>query len=268
MFLSRWLPIQYHKPKPLGHYGCIPDQIDHRDRIYKVPSKIAKKAPVSVDLSQWNSPVRDQGDEGACTGFGITAHLEWLENRDHKADSTWSVHLMSPQFLYYQERVLENTVYSDSGAQIRDGIKVCAKTGCASEDMWPYSRPMTQKPCPQAYADASQHQILTYHRLQTLQDALGCLGEGYPFVLGIAVYESFESDAVIKSGQVPMPEPGERLLGGHCIFGCGCDVVKQQIKVKNSWGPDAGDKGYFYLPFDYVAKYANDMWTIRTGEEM
>jgi C1A family cysteine protease len=268
MALSSWIPIKYHTPKPLGHYGCIPDQIDHRDIFYKLPSRIAQKPPVSVDLSQWNSPIRDQGNEGSCTGFGITAHLEWLENKNHTLQSTWQVRTMSPQFLYYQERVIENTVYSDSGAQIRDGIKACVATGCATERTWPYSMLMTKKPNAQAYASASDHQILSYHRLQTLDDVLGCLMEGFPFVLGVAVYESFESPDAMNTGVIPMPKPGEKLLGGHCIFGCASDVTKRLIKIKNSWGTGVGDQGYFYLPFDYITQYASDMWTIRSGEHM
>jgi hypothetical protein len=45
----------------------------------------------------------------------------------------------------------------------------------------------------------------------------GCLAEGYPFVLGFTVYESFESDTVAQTGIVPMPRSGEQVLGGHCV---------------------------------------------------
>ena len=38
-------------------------------------------------------------------------------------------------------------------------------------------------------------------------------------VIGIMVYESFESDAVAKNGIVPMPNLAtEQLLGGHDIL--------------------------------------------------
>ena len=41
-------------------------------------------------------------------------------------------------FIYYNERVIEGTVDTDSGAQIRDGIKVVAKQGVPPETDWPY----------------------------------------------------------------------------------------------------------------------------------
>lgn len=39
--------------------------------------------------------------------------------------------------------------------------------------------------------------------------------------MGIAVYESFESQEVARTGEVPMPKPDEKMLGGHAILCCG-----------------------------------------------
>ena len=49
------------------------------------------------------------------------------------------------------------------------------------------------------------------------------LFNGNPFVMGIAVYESFESEEVARTGEVPMPGEGEKMLGGHAILCCGYD---------------------------------------------
>jgi len=92
------------------------------------------------------------------------------------------------------------------------------------------------------------------------------LAEGYPVVLGINVYESFESDQVAKTGIVPLPEDSEKLLGGHAVLAVGYkdDVVNIDqgvVIVRNSWGEGWGDKGYFYLPYSYFTKYVSDMWT-------
>jgi len=105
-----------------------------------------------------------------------------------------------------------------------------------------------------------------YHRVTNLTLLKTALAEGYPAVIGINVYESFESDQVAKTGIVPLPKRGEQLLGGHAILAVG---YKDDTKIKgqgvvicrNSWGENWGDKGYFYLPYSYFAHYVTDMWT-------
>ena len=44
----------------------------------------------------------------------------------------------SALFIYYNERVIERTVSTDSGAQIRDADKDVAKQGVCPEPDWPY----------------------------------------------------------------------------------------------------------------------------------
>jgi C1A family cysteine protease len=91
-----------------------------------------------------------------------------------------------------------------------------------------------------------------------------CLLSGFPFVIGICVYDSFESHEVANTGMVPLPKPSETLLGGHAVLCCGYDDVKQCWIMRNSWGVNWGNKGYFYLPYAYLTNpsLASDAWTI------
>ena len=94
----------------------------------------------------------------------------------------------------------------------------------------------------------------------------GCLAEGYPFVFGFAVYSSFESDDVTRTGVVPMPDPNtEEQVGGHAVMAVGYDDGEQRFLVRNSWGTDWGMAGYFTMPYAYLTdhQYSNDFWTIR-----
>ena len=97
---------------------------------------------------------------------------------------------------------------------------------------------------------------------QTVEQLKGCLADGFPFVFGISVYESFESDAVAKTGTVPMPKQTEKNLGGHAILAVGYDDRKKRFIIRNSWGtPWAKPSGRFQpgygtLFFEYVKKYA------------
>ncbi len=170
-------------------------------------------------------------------------------------------------FIYYNERVIEHSVASDSGAQIRDGIKSVARQGDCPETEWPYiPARFKTKPSAKCYADARHYKVILYQRVaQTLGQLKGCLASGYPFVFGFTVYESFESASVAKTGHAPLPRSGDAVIGGHAVVGVGYDDTRQWFLIRNSWGAGWGLKGYFTLPYAYVAdaSLAGDFWTIR-----
>jgi C1A family cysteine protease len=89
-------------------------------------------------------------------------------------------------------------------------------------------------------------------------------------VFGFTVYESFETQQVARTGIAGMPQPGERVVGGHAVVEVGYDDVQKRLIVRNSWGPKWGMKGYFTMPYAYVAdrNLSDDFWTIRRGEQM
>jgi hypothetical protein len=173
-------------------------------------------------------------------------------------------------FIYYNEREMEGSVNDDSGAIIRDGMKSVANQGVCAETMWPYDvSKFKDKPPMACYDVATKHQAISYNAVtQTLDELRGCLAEGFPVVFGFSVYESFESEAVAKTGIMPMPM-NERLLGGHAVKAVGYDDSKQWFIVKNSWGSGWGDGGYFYMPYAYIIdpNMASDFWTIRLVED-
>jgi C1A family cysteine protease len=126
------------------------------------------------------------------------------------------VFVPSRLFIYYNERVIENTVDSDSGAMIRDGIKTMAKQGACPEPMWPYQiEKFRIKPSATCYTEAAKHTAASYQRLiQSLSQMQGCLASGYPFVFGFTVYESFESSVAARTGHAAMPGPASAFWAG------------------------------------------------------
>jgi C1A family cysteine protease len=242
-------------------YGWVPDIPDHRDFLYKAISKAPALLPDSVNLESQCSPIENQLNLGSCTGNALAGALEFLEMK-----SGVPFEDMSRLFIYYNERVIEHSVKSDSGAMIRDGIKSLAKQGACSEKKWPYvvSR-FSRKPSAACYKEALKHRIISYHRILTLDEMRASLADGFPFVFGFTVYESFESRKVAQSGVVPMPQRGERAVGGHAVLAVGYHDADQRFTVRNSWGTDWGKKGYFTMPYDYAANrdLADDFWTIR-----
>jgi len=241
-------------------YGWVRDIPDHRDLHF---SSALRQPPVSVDLRSQFPPVYDQGELGSCTANAVAGLMQFDEEKEHAISAT----MPSRLFIYYQERVLEGTVGVDSGAQLRDGIKVAVKWGVCPETEWPYNiAEFAVQPPPQAYTDAAKEKALVYLRMsQRLSQMRGCLAAGFPYVFGLSVYESFESQAVANTGIVPLPAPGETQVGGHAMCVAGYDDAQQWFIVRNSWGDQWGDGGYGYMPYAYLLDpdLAGDFWTVR-----
>ena len=245
----------------LHRYGWTCDLPDFRDLLYTPEPGIT--LPASVDLRPFCSKVEDQGNLGSCTANALVGALEILEIKK------WKKYLdLSRLFVYYNERVIEDSVDQDSGAMIRDGIKSLATLGVCLESIWPYDiEEFTRMPTPAAYKEAELHKIISYHRLNGLNDMLSVLAGGLPFVFGFSVYQSFESEEVSKTGIVPMPKRNEQQLGGHAVVAVGYTLADQRFLVRNSWGNSWGMGGYFTIPFGYLTHrgLASDFWMIRTA---
>jgi C1A family cysteine protease len=263
---SKRANIVAHKIKK---FGWVPDIPDGRDHLYAAPSLWLKKMPAKVDLRSKCPPIYDQGQLGSCTANAIGASVQFLQMKQKLKNF-----VPSRLFIYYNERVMEGTVSTDSGAMIRDGIKSVGNQGNCPEKMWPYSDKdpglFTQKPPAECYTKAVDYQALNYKRVpRNLSQMKGCLAAGFPFVYGFSVYDSFETDKVAKTGEVPMPNVSkEELLGGHAVLAVGYDEKKARFIVRNSWGTVWGIKGYFTMPYRYLLddNLSDDFWTIRLVE--
>jgi C1A family cysteine protease len=250
--------------KVISWYGWSPDLPDQRDKLYGAIAAPPKKLPNAADLRPGCSSVENQGQLGSCTANALAGHLEFLENKAGKPATD-----LSRLFIYYNERGIEGTVAQDSGAQLRDGIKTLAKQGVCPEKEWPYViSKFAVKPPASCYRDGLKHQITSYHRIVTLLEMKTCLADGYPFVFGFTVYESFESPAVAKTGTLNLPTPKEKSLGGHAVMAVGYNDATNRFIIRNSWGADWGLQGYFTMPYAYLdnRNLSDDFWTIRALE--
>ena len=247
----------------IAHYGWIPDLPDQRDYQYAAPIAAIGTLPGNIDFTSACPAVYDQGQLGSCTANAIAGAIQFEQMKQNLAQ----IFTPSRLFIYYNERDMEGTVNSDSGAQIRDGMKSAGLLGDCPEDMWSYIiANFAEKPSDACYQTALQHKAILYQRVvRDLIQMKGCLASGYPFVFGFTVYESFETQQVAQTGHAPMPQHREKMLGGHAVMAVGYDDANQRFIVRNSWGTSWGMQGYFTLPYAYFTSrnLSSDFWTVR-----
>lgn len=252
------------------YFGWKPDVPDHRDHYFS-SFRATATLPTFVDLRSSCPTPFNQFSLGSCTANAVAGSIKFSQTKQKLPQ----IFTPSRLFIYYNTRTLEGTVNVDSGASLRNTIKAVAKWGAPPETDWPYDiSKFAVKPSAQAYTIGARHKVLSYLRVyQTSNLPQTCLAEGFPFVFGFAVYDSFMSSAVASTGIVPMPMPTEGSLGGHAVQAVGYNATNEPINgvpgrhfiIRNSWGPYWGVGGYCFMPFDYVLNddLAADFWTIR-----
>lgn len=258
--------------------GLRPDSQDRRDRaLYAVVPDI-DALPPTASCERLLPPPTDQEFVGACTGYSGAVTLYCVMKKDGHARPG----LPSPVWLYREARVLGGYVDEDAGAEIRNVWKAANRLGMPSisklkprfgpadapgpDGIFPEKSIWRRQPPPGTVTAAEKRQVLSYHRLSTLNDVLQCLADGWPAQIGIPVYRSFFGPGGPRL-HIPNPMPGEANLGGHAIVAFAYDKGPKRVTCRNSWGPTPHEGGPdFTLSFDYVEIYAGDMWTGRFVE--
>jgi len=229
-FLRRY--VVHDKPYSLG---ANKDILDPRDVMYKVRRFKALPSTTSRKNIKEFSHRYDQGDIGSCVGHGVVEAFRRVLMINHQPDFA-----PSRLFAYYIARVDKD---NDTGASIRDAFKAINRLGLCSEKTVPYrTRKFAEAPSLEALAEAQDHQAIRYERLpQSRQAIMDAVSQGYPVVYGKLIYESFMSEKVALSGNVPVPYKGETCHGGHCmvIF----DYDEYGTVELNSWGRSWGKCG-------------------------
>ncbi|CAF3410998.1 unnamed protein product [Rotaria socialis] len=180
---------------------------------------------------------------------------------------------VSRLFIYYNARLkdgISETDMSDEGCSITAAIEALKEYGCCKEEIFPYEvKNVNRKPPEYCYKVAKAYHIECGLRVApNLTEMKACLAQGYPFAFGLTIYTSF-SEAETNGRHVPTPNADEPIVssyGLHAMLAAGYHDEGQYFIVKNSWGALWGDKGYCYIPYDYMSnpKHCFDMYTIKT----
>jgi C1A family cysteine protease len=248
-----------------------------------------------VDLRRFCSPVEFQGKYDTCGAHVVAGMIELLE-----LESRRELVPMSRLFLFHvAHRFVDgDAAANDSkGVYLRQLMGVAALIGVPPEKHWPYldtSRSddprLHAEPDAFAYALARRFEALEYFRIDSPKSAprrakvapaeflrrmKHCVAAGLPCSLGFPMYVEPLEQAV-HDGAIPWPGPRDEFFANHAVLVVGYDdrktiahaghrsaATKGALLFKNSFSTRWGEKGYGWLPYEYVLRgAANDCWTM------
>ncbi|UJR09187.1 hypothetical protein I4U23_013435 [Adineta vaga] len=230
-------------------------------RIYRTD-----QLPPKVDLRPDMTPIENQLDLGSSVANCLAGAYEYLTKKATGSD----IHV-SRLFIDYNARILgcSSRLITDSGCSVINGIEALEEFGVCLESLWPYDITCVNiRPDDEAYEQAKNHKINEVSQLHIdLNEMKSCLAQGFPFAFALKLNDSFMSAS--KNGIISMlntpPKRDQLSIGSHALLAVGYSDRSNAFIVRNSWGHYWGDKGYCYIPYEYMTnpEVSYDIWTIR-----
>lgn len=240
----------------------------------------ARKEPqkTKVDLREWCSAVEDQQNLGSCTAHAAAGIVEYFEKR------AFGKHIEASRLFMYKTTRNLMQVTGDTGCWLRDTMGALVLCGVPDEKYWPYVvKDFDREPGSFVYSVADNYQGVKYFchdpqgsdlpSEQVLASVKKYLEAGIPAMFGFWGFQSFEDGD--NPEDIPFPCEGESAQWGHAVVAVGFDDNRRiknskcssetggALLIRNSWGTTWGDKGYGWLPYDYVLnRLAIDFWSL------
>ena len=228
-----------------------------------ISAATAGRLPPRIDLRKYCSPMENQLSTQSCVANAVVGALELLQKK-----SAHSVHDLSRLFLYYNTRLLQGTQDQDSGSYVHLAMASLIASGICEERMWPFSLATVNDPPTQAcYENAQHYRGVEFAQMQPGTPILPVLAQEIPVVIAVELPRAAYIEAH-KTGTMRISE-GAQVTGGfahgrHAMVLVGYDIEKKAYLVRNSWGEQFADKGYFYMPFSILdsSAMAGQQWAI------
>ncbi|VXB33894.1 Peptidase C1 [Luteimonas sp. 9C] len=235
-----------------------PDTADFRDRMFEptlvdVPSEMPLAHFVALRV-----PVLDQGEEGACTAYGLATVAHTLLRRRRPDPVTQRI---STRMFYDMARRYDEWEGEDyDGSSCRGAMKGWHRHGVCAEDCWPD----TTGPLDEVYTEeraraAQAHPLGAYYRvnhkdLVAMHAAFAEVGVLYA---SAAVHAGWMAPP--KSGVIDWRE--QPVAGYHAFAIVGYD--QGGFWIQNSWGTRWGKRGFGWISYDEWLQRGTDVWVAR-----
>ncbi len=272
--------------------GWLPPMPDMRDYTTDTPEiaamasalkiKAGSTIPVSVDLRAMFSPVENQLNLGSCSANAAVGMVEYCERK------AFGKYIDGSRLFVYKTTRNLMGVTGDTGAWLRNAMGALVLCGIPPENYWKYVvADFDKEPSAFVYAVADNYESLNYFcydpiganvpKATLLNNIKTWIAAGVPSMFGFYGFPSFNNTDTL--GGIPFPCKSETAQWGHAIVAAGYDDNKKikntkcntittgALLIRNSWGTGWGDKGYGWLPYDYIlAGLASDFWSLLSME--
>jgi len=267
------------------------DRLDLRDLPYRARlGNLPTQYPSDELAARWLPAyaaarlVRNQGPDGACTGFGLAAVINYLLFTKANLEGTTTLQV-SPAMLYRLARLYDEWPGEDyDGSSCRGALKGWHRHGVCRDALWPYlirrDKRVAVKPTEDPDdrnaparnwdVDALDCTLGVYYRVdaRSIVDMQSAIVEvGAIYVAGVAhegwnvpVRKTLRGHAdLVRIQHVPKPRDG----GGHAFALVGYNDLG--FVIQNSWGTEWGSQGFALLPYEDWVTHGEDAWVFTLG---
>ncbi len=265
-------------PSRRATLNVTPDVADLRDRPYTPPPRsLPQIFPADIDIKQFMGTytkaglILDQGQEGACTGFGLACVINYL--RWCAAGMPKKLESVSPRMLYkFARRYDEYEGENYDGSSCRGALKGWYHNGVCIESKWPYAAGENALPVAGWDTDSVECTLGVYYRIDPkaitdLQAAILEVGAIYVSSYTHPGWDKVKTSAKPPSAHASLPvidydgKPSRR--GGHSFALVGFN--RTGFVLQNSWGSNWGAGGFAVISYADWLAHAMDVWVAAMG---
>jgi len=240
---------------PQNALNVVADAPDLRDRYYQ-PTLFPLKPELPPPV---NLRILNQGDEGACTGFGLAATINLLFQFQRIPIR------VSARMLYEMAKLYDEWPGEDySGSSCRGAIKGWSNSGVCQDDLAPfYPGDNNFRITPAVSENARLQTLGAYYRLKpTISDFHSALAEAGVIYVSASIHKGWRKPKKDGSGLCSIPENLD-LIGGHAFAIIGYN--DRGFWVQNSWSEEWGDNGIALWVYTDWAKNLLDAWVVQVA---
>ncbi len=200
--------------------------------------------------------IRNQGSEGACTGFALAAAIDYIKRSSGNPKYKASARMLYEMAKYNDEWPKENY----EGSSLRGAIHGWKNSGVCSEETWPYFVSSKKKGTltVEKAKEARENTIGAYYRIRpVLADFHSAIGEIGVLVVSAKVHKNWNEpiDGVIEYNS------DLEKTGGHAFAIVGYN--DRGFWIQNSWGTKWGKNGLALWLYEDWIDNVMDAWVFR-----